>query len=544
MAHRIWRGSALLAAALLIVFVSPRGWGARADGQQSAKTAEQASAPAAGVSQTPPGGQTSPARPTQKPVESVKPLEPLAVTQLDERPHANELDGRIFSVQFAESLPIRDILLFLVRDTPLSVVADPDVQGSFVGELKNVSLRQALDLLLHPMELDYSVQGRFIRVFRRKVETRIFDINYVVTQRTANRVLGAATSATDPGGAVSGGTVGTGADRTVPPSAGASATQVKSVDEGDLFRELATGVQTLLSPEGRFNLDRKAGLLQISDFPDRLAKVSLYVEAVETRMHRQVQIQARVVEIELRDEFAAGVDWTGVFRDAANAVTVTQALAPAAGAGIVVNARVRDFQGLLKVLATHGRVNVLSSPRVVAMNNEPAVMRIGTQDVYFLTTSQVDATTGRVLQTTVTPQPITEGIVLSLTPQVSSDGVVNLTISPSVTERVGEARSRLGDTVPVLSVRETDTLVRVLQGETIVIAGLMQERVRSRTMKVPLLGDLPLVGGLFRREERVRSKTDLAILLTPTVLTPTQIADTAARESDRLGVSLDEPSRK
>jgi len=168
------------------------------------------------------------------------------------------------------------------------------------------------------------------------------------------------------------------------------------------------------------------------------------------------------------------------------------------------------------------------------MNNEPAVMRVGTQDVFFLTTSQVDATTGRVLQTTVTPQAVTEGVVLSVTPQISGDGVISMTITPSVTERVGEAVSRLGDTVPVLSVRETDTQVRVHQGETIVLGGLMQERVRTQTSKVPLLGDIPVIGALFRREERVTAKTDLVILLTPTLLTPGQIAESTARERERL----------
>ena len=205
---------------------------------------------------------------------------------------------------------------------------------------------------------------------------------------------------------------------------------------------------------------------------------------------------------------------------------------------------IKNFDTLLTAFATQGKVNVLSSPRVLAMNNEPPLMRVGTQDVFFVTTSQVDATTGRVLQTTVAPTPITEGVVLSVTPQVAADGVIQLDVSPSVTQRTGQAVSRLGDTVPIISVRETDTLVRVHPGETVVIAGLMQDRMVTRTTKVPLLGDLPLAGGLFRREQRIKRKTDLVILLTPTIATPGRSMQTTAREEERLYELQKAPAKK
>jgi type II secretory pathway component GspD/PulD (secretin) len=134
----------------------------------------------------------------------------------------------------------------------------------------------------------------------------------------------------------------------------------------------------------------------------------------------------------------------------------------------------------------------------------------------------------------VTPQALTEGVVLSVTSQISGDGVIHMSINPSITERTGVATSRLGDTVPIVSVRETDTLVRVREGETIVIAGLMQDRTSADEAKVPVLGDVPLVGHLFKRTERRRTKTDLVILLTPTVLGPGEAAANAAAEIRRL----------
>jgi type II secretory pathway component GspD/PulD (secretin) len=128
-----------------------------------------------------------------------------------------------------------------------------------------------------------------------------------------------------------------------------------------------------------------------------------------------------------------------------------------------------------------------------------------------------------------------------VTPQISSDGMINMSISPSLTERTGVATSRFGDTVPILSVRETDTLVRVHENETIVIAGLMEERIRREQRKVPFMGDLPAIGKLFRGEVDNRRKTDLVILLTPIVMTPARVPDSAKQELDRLLDARREP---
>ena len=192
---------------------------------------------------------------------------------------------------------------------------------------------------------------------------------------------------------------------------------------------------------------------------------------------------------------------------------------------MALDLRVSNVDDLLRALSNQGTVTVVSNPRVVAMNSEPVVMRVGTRDIFFVTTSRMDAA-GRVVQTTLTPQTVTEGLVLTVTPQISAGGIINMSINPSVTARTGEATSRLGDTVPVVSVRETDTMVRVRQGETVVIAGLMLEG-RSRPRPGALPPAEPPAGTRFRRPAarapeggRQPSKTDLIILLTPTVVTP------------------------
>ena len=476
-------------------------------------------------------------------------LPPLAVSQIEDG-RRSEAMNQTFSLSFAEPISIRELLVLLVRDTDLSVVLDPDVEGTFSGDLKNVTLRQALELVLEPHGFTSTFHANVVRVRREQVQTRLFNINYVATRRSGTRGTGmtgmygqggygygttGGVTAGGYGGGYNGGTGGI----------GGSQASVTGTDSGDVFEELQAGVETLLSEAGRLNIDRKAGLIQVTDFPGRLDKIAVYIEAYETRALRQVRIVAKILEVELREDFSAGIDWTLILKNAGDAVAITQRLAPTRGSGaFTMGVNIKDFTGLLEAFASQGSVNVMASPWVMAMNNEPAVMRVGTQDVYFVTTSQVDASSGQVLQTVVTPQTINEGVTLSVTPQITADGIINMSIMPSITERTGTATSRLGDQVPIVSVRETDTLVRVHEGETVVIAGLMQERTSVDKSKVPILGDVPLVGGLFRREERTKRKTDLVILLTPTVMTRDEIAASAASDEQRLYEEQRKPVRK
>jgi type II secretory pathway component HofQ len=208
-----------------------------------------------------------------------RPMPVLPLTQLDEHTLAAELDNRTFTLTFAQPVAVRELLLLLVRGTNLSIVPDPSISGTFIGELKNVTVRQALSLILPPLGLQYSVDGSFIRVFARAPETRIFDINYVATERTSTATVGG-----DGGGR--------------------SAAMVSSSTKADVFEDLDNGIRTMLSEHATFNLDRKAGLLQVTDFPERLERVSIYLEAVHDRMVRQVEIEARVVEVELNDDKA------------------------------------------------------------------------------------------------------------------------------------------------------------------------------------------------------------------------------------------------
>ena len=394
----------------------------------------------------------------------------LPLTQLDERALAADLDNRAFTLTFSQPVPIKDLLLLLVRGTNLSIVPDPAISGSFIGELKNVTVRQALGLILPPLGLSYSVEGPFIRVLRREPETRLFDINYIATTRT-----GAARIGGDAGA-----------------QTGSFAT-VSSVIGGDVFGELAKGVQTLLSEHATFNVDRKAGLLQVTDFPERLDRIAVYLEAVQDRVHRQVQIDARIIEVELNDDKAQSLDWA----------VLSQAMAASGTAGAIAGARpalaalrFRDVTRFLEALAAQGMVTVVASPRLLALNNEPAIVRASSPPAAHGGDDPADMTA-------------IESLTLSVTPQIAPGGIVMLSLSPMLTLREPADRGK-----SIAATRESDTLARVADGETIVMSGFGRTR-ETREKKVA-----GVKGGWFGRSTVVtRKHVELLILLTPRILT-------------------------
>jgi MSHA biogenesis protein MshL len=362
----------------------------------------------------------------------------LPLTQLEERGLSADLDSRAVGLAFAQPVPINDLLLLLVRGTGLSVLPEATTTGSFIGELKNVSVRQALGLILRPLGLDYAVDGSVIRVFKRQPETRLFDLNYIATDRGGSSIVG-------------------GED-------GTSAT-VTSTTRADVFEDLGRGVQTLLSERAAFNVDRKAGLLQVTDFPERLDRISLYLDAVQDRVHRQVQIDARIIEVEAKDEKASGVDWAAVaMQMAAGSGATPRVAARPALAGL----RVTDLAKLMSALESQGKVTIVASPRLLTLNNEPSMVR-------------------------------TETVTLIVTPQIASDSVLTLSLTPML-----KAPAAI----------EADMLARVNDGETLVVSGFTHDReVRERK-------NVGISGGWFGRGTVVtRKRVELVILLTPRIVT-------------------------
>ena len=242
-----------------------------------------------------------------------------------------------------------------------------------------------------------------------------------------------------------------------------------AVDQSDLFASVSNGVTTLLSPGGRLAVDRQAALVQVTDYPDNLAEVERYLDRIRARIRRQVHVQAHLIEVELDGRTA--VDWP--------AALAAVGVAPRSGAraSVIRVGALADgaIESLLGALGEQGRASVLSSPGVITLNNEPAVLATRSE------------------RSAPVPADLLE-VVLTVTPQIGAEGIITLSVSPRVT--TGSTDGGVG-----LVVREVDTVVRVRDGETVALSGWLRA--------------LPVAPGA---EGGAPRRADLLILLTPTVL--------------------------
>ena len=436
----------------------------------------------------------------------------LPAPQIEQTPQA-QAPGTRFTVQFAEA-DLRGVLSALAQYHGLNLVMPPAVSGMVTVDLNMVTLQEALDAILTPRNLQYSVDGSLLRVDVIQMESRTFSFDYITTQRALSRSVTASSSAgggvsiQGGGGAGGGGVTGGGGG-----GGGGGGASVSGTESTNLLLDVEAGLNAMKSATGKFVYNKMAGLIFATDFPKNLDAMGLFLETVEGAVHRQVVIEAKVVEVKLNEDSQAGINWNAVL---GNALRIEQTLG--VQGAFQATATYKDFNAVLSALQNQGTVDVLSSPTIATLNNQPAVIRVGTQDVFFTTTTQVDPRTGTIVQTSVTPAAINEGIVLDVTPQISDDGIITMDIHPTITERTGQATSPRGDSVPIVDVRETDVVVRIAEGETVMIGGLISNRKIETINKIPVLGDVPLIGGLFRRSVKETRKVDLVILLTPRIL--------------------------
>jgi len=464
---------------------------------------------------------------TPPPPPRVELLPELPVSQVEEE--VKVPPRRLFTLSVRDA-NIREVLLAFGKKTDLNILVDPDVKGEVTVDLKRVTLEEALDALLSPIGFVWRREGSFVRVSKPTLETRIFTVNYISTRRSGSASLSATTGGTTGGGGVTGGGVtGGGVTRGgVTGGGGAGFSSVSSTDSVDFWGELERTLAKFLSKDGSLVISQTAGLIAATDFPANIRRVAQYLELVQGSAQRQVMIEAQIIEVELSKDFSAGIDWSLAFKNLSTLQgtltggnLISQTLAPTAAnifqIGLASKSGGLTLQLFLSALSRQGKVSILSSPKISTLNNQKAVMKVATDDVFFTTTRTREPTTGVVTET-ITPQTVTEGIVLDVTPQISEDDTITMNIRPNISERVGQATSPTGGTVPVVAVRATDTVVRVKDGQTVVIGGLMNNRSTRNVTGTPVLKNTPFLGSLFRRTDEEDRKTELVILLTPTVL--------------------------
>ncbi|OGP21613.1 MAG: hypothetical protein A2Z26_01335 [Deltaproteobacteria bacterium RBG_16_66_15] len=425
----------------------------------------------------------------------------------------------------------RELFLSLARENDFNLVLSPEVSGTVTMDIKEATAEELMDEVCGMLGCRAVFGGNTVRVTPEKRVTRVFPVDYLLTVRTGSGSLMASTSASGGGGSVGSTTT----------SESQSTNSVITEEKGDFWGGLAEEIGAFLSAgTGKVVVNRTSGTVTVTDYMANVEQVERYLRMIEARVRTGVVIETRILEVALDDDTKYGIDWSALPDLSSLSLSGGLTGGATAAQGLSTGATTfrlgvagSKFNAFLDAQAQAGNLNVLSAPRVSTLNNQKAIIRIGRQDVFFRAVVTPASTTSAAF-TTFTPDSVTEGIILSVTPQVGQDGRIMLAIHPTITEKVGEAVAPDNNTAPILDVRETNTVVTVADGETVFIGGLMQERTQETVRSVPLLGDIPYLGAFFRRNEQTKKKTELVILISPRVVRPGEGAEIAAQERERL----------
>lgn len=462
--------------------------------------------------------------------------------------------------------PAVQVLMGIVSGTQYSLLPK-NIEGSISLNLKNVTLFEALDSIRELYGYEYSVEGNRIFIEPETIQTRIFQVNYIVGKRggtSETRVTSGSMTANGQQGGANG---NNGTDQNANANnfnnggGNANAGQVVSSSintssDTDFWKDLGDSINGLVgSSEGRkVVMNTQSGLIMVRAMPKEIRDVENFLRIMQVNIERQVILEAKILNVELNDSFQSGVNWSIFGKNGSvnstvasiNANTnlsstggavstdgisgnVGQTIATTALGGPVFALALQgsNFATLLSFLETQGNVQVLSSPRIATINNQKAVLKVGTDDFFVTNISQnviasVGATTS---QPNVQLQPFFSGIALDVTPQIDRDDNIILHMHPSISKVVENNKIiNLGTngslTLPLASnsVSETDSIVRTRDGNVIAIGGLMTESSDNTTASVPGISKVKGIGEAFKQRNRSSNKTELVILLKATVV--------------------------
>lgn len=463
---------------------------------------------------------------------------------------------------------LRDVLRAAAQGTDLNINFEPDLNTILRGvELKQMTLQEILDEILPSQGLAYTRLGRTILVHRGDGGLRFYTVDMLSLRRAGSKSFqvnasGQLVQSTGGGGSQGGGSGGGQGGNT-----SAYASSLSAGNAFDPWQELEMGLSTLIfgqpmeakatsgtggapsapsargmAKDGRsLVIQPESGLVVVGADPSTHLRVNAYLKELRRRNERQVILEARIVEVTLGADSQIGVDWNSVLSPGAVSGGTGTDIKGSFLSGDTLNSNLQTSDGIarlivqnarvtaaLSALAREGRLQVLSSPRISTLNNQKAILRVVREEAFFLQNSQVTpggSFGGNIATVQITPVVVPVGIVLDIQPQIGEDGTITLAVNPSVSEivtvrsfSVAGTGGGASATLPVVDRRDLDTVVRIRNGETLVLAGIIRNKEGLDDRGVPWLRRIPLLGNLFTKKEKLKSHTELAIFITPTLI--------------------------
>ncbi|VAX01649.1 MSHA biogenesis protein MshL [hydrothermal vent metagenome] len=493
-----------------------------------------------------------------------------------EKPDSHRFDIRVNRVK------AKHFFMGLVDDTAMNMVLHPEIKGKITLDLKNVTVSDVMKVTRDVFGYDFVFEGNTYQVYPNIMRTKIFKINYLSVNRSGNSKMqvssGQVTESTNSNSNSSSssninnnsnsGSKSNTSRQTV------SGSSVSTLYKSDFWSELETSLKEILTKKEDRSVvvNAQSGIVVVRALSSELRVIENYLEKTQLNVQRQVILETKILEVELNDSYQTGINWAALTQSgndkvlfgltgggsifdngksiingntgnldpsALSQVNGTSASAFGGVFSLALNLG-SGFAAFIELLKSQGEVQVLSSPRISTINNQKAVIKVGVDEFFItdLTTNTNTSSATSNVQNNVEFTPFFSGVALDVIPQISDDGAVILHIHPTVSNVVEKIKSVDVSTTASLkiplansTIRESDSIIRAHNGQVVVIGGLMQTSVQNKEASVPLLGDIPLLGALFRHTQKISKKSELVILVKPIIVESNEQWNNKLRDS-------------
>ncbi len=456
---------------------------------------------------------------------------------------SEECSSRLFTLQTAPNVKIGEIVANIADECSLSVlVKDSSARKKLrqsVGKLylKNVSLQRLLDIILKEHELTYDLEENILKI--RYLVTKTFKLDYVTSKREGKTVTDASV---DVGGVVqnSGSTTKKTRDVNI----------ISSQDSFDFWKNIEEEIFNILNrPGDEYNASKpivnpSAGLVTVTATQRQIDRVQHYIDEIEKRLHKEVLIDVSILAVFYNKNLTTGIDWSRFNltfngqQDASGTFSPTNPLATYQSVGVGTNFKNIDFastatavinaslnlSGIIDFLQKNGKVVTLSNPKILTLNNQPAIITIGDNINYNVPTSITISAQGYLGQKAYTPSSIFVGILLNITPEITENNEIILRINPSISELRNPEdlyKSDLNgfrEIAPDTKEKKISSVVKVKDGSTLILGGLISNTKNFMINGVPVLKDIPFFGNLFKSKKRDNQRFELVFVLKPKII--------------------------